>query len=160
MAMASAPPKTRRTTAERWLNCPRSALSQPVRARPSRTARKATGIRNPADGSDIATKGIAAPNLNDSKDDPAATQGVGPCCTDPDLSKLPPALVLTAGYDPLRDEGADYAKRLTAAGNRASYVCFDRQIHGFITMGRVLDEAHTAVALCAAELKRALNAPG
>ena len=78
----------------------------------------------------------------------------------PDLSKLPPALVLTAGYDPLRDEGAEYAKRLTAAGNRASYVCFDRQIHGFITMGRVLDEAHTAVALCAAELKRALNAAG
>jgi acetyl esterase len=78
----------------------------------------------------------------------------------PDLSKLPPALVLTAGYDPLRDEGAEYAKRLTAAGNRASYVCFDRQIHGFITMGRVLDEAHTAVALCAAELKRAFNAVG
>lgn len=76
-----------------------------------------------------------------------------------DLSKLPPALVLTAGYDPLRDEGAEYAKRLTAAGNRASYVCFDRQIHGFITMGRVLDEAHTAVALCATELNRVLNTP-
>ena len=71
---------------------------------------------------------------------------------------LPPALVLTAGYDPLRDEGAAYAERLTNAGNRASYVCFERQIHGFITMGRVLDEAHTAVALCAAELKRALSA--
>ncbi len=74
----------------------------------------------------------------------------------PDLSGLPPALVLTAGYDPLRDEGLDYARALTAAGNRASYVCFERQIHGFITMGRVLDEAHTAVALCAAELRRAL----
>jgi acetyl esterase len=75
----------------------------------------------------------------------------------PDLTRLPPALVLTAGYDPLRDEGAAYAKRLTAADNRASYICFDRQIHGFITMGRVLDEAHTAVALCASELKRVLN---
>jgi acetyl esterase len=75
----------------------------------------------------------------------------------PDLSRLPPALVLTAGYDPLRDEGMDYAARLTAAGNRASYVCFERQIHGFITMGRVLDEANTAVAMCAAELRRAFK---
>ena len=73
-----------------------------------------------------------------------------------DLSRLPPALVLTAGYDPLRDEGAAYAEQLTAAGNRASYICFERQIHGFITMGRVLDEANTAVAMCAAELQRAL----
>jgi acetyl esterase len=75
-----------------------------------------------------------------------------------DLSDLPPALVLTAGYDPLRDEGAAYAERLTAAGSRASYVCFDRQIHGFILMGKVLDEANTAVALCAAELRRAFHA--
>ena len=75
-----------------------------------------------------------------------------------DLSKLPPALVLTAGFDPLRDEGAAYAEKLTAAGSRASYVCFERQIHGFITMGKVIDEANAAVALCAAELKRALAA--
>ena len=75
----------------------------------------------------------------------------------PDLSSLPAALVLTAGFDPLRDEGEAYAERLTAAGNRASYVCFDRQIHGFITMGKVLDEANTAVALCAAELRRAFK---
>jgi acetyl esterase len=75
----------------------------------------------------------------------------------PDLSNLPPALVLTAGFDPLRDEGAAYALRLTQSGNSASYVCFERQIHGFITMGRVISEAHTAVALCAAELKRALS---
>ena len=72
------------------------------------------------------------------------------------MSRLPPALVLTAGYDPLRDEGLDYARALTAAGNRATYVCFERQIHGFITMGRVLDEANAAVSLCAAELRRAL----
>ena len=75
----------------------------------------------------------------------------------PDLSKLPPALVLTAGFDPLRDEGAAYAERLTAAGNHASYVCFARQIHGFILMGKVFDEANTAVALCAAELRRAFG---
>ncbi|RST54236.1 alpha/beta hydrolase [Variovorax sp. MHTC-1] len=74
----------------------------------------------------------------------------------PDLSRLPPALVLTAGYDPLRDEGLDYARALTAAGNRAVYVCFERQIHGFITMGRLIDEANAAVAMCAGELRRAL----
>jgi acetyl esterase len=74
-----------------------------------------------------------------------------------DLSTLPPSLVLTAGFDPLRDEGLEYADALVAAGNRATYVCFERQIHGFITMGRVIDEANTAVALCAAELERVLQ---
>jgi acetyl esterase len=73
-----------------------------------------------------------------------------------DLTRLPPALVLTAGYDPLRDEGRAYADALSAAGNRAQYVCFERQIHGFITMGRLLDEANTAVDLCASALRRAL----
>ncbi|HKX43571.1 MAG TPA: alpha/beta hydrolase [Burkholderiaceae bacterium] len=76
----------------------------------------------------------------------------------PDLSRLPPALVLTAGFDPLRDEGLAYADALVAAGNRASYACFERQIHGFILMGKVLDEANTAVALCAAALHRAFEA--
>jgi len=74
-----------------------------------------------------------------------------------DLSNLPPALVLTAGYDPLRDEGHQYAIALTLAGNRATYVCFERQVHGFILMGRVLDEANAAVSMCAAELRRALT---
>ncbi len=75
-----------------------------------------------------------------------------------DLSGLPPALVLTAGYDPLRDEGADYADRLSAAGTRCTYACFERQIHGFITMGRVIAEANSAVSFCAAELSRAFSA--
>jgi acetyl esterase len=69
---------------------------------------------------------------------------------------LPPAFVLTAGYDPLRDEGTAYAQKLSEAGVRASLVCFERQIHGFVTMGKVLDEANTAVRLCAAELRSAL----
>ena len=74
----------------------------------------------------------------------------------PDLSKLPPALVLTAGYDPLRDEALQYSHQLTLAGNRVTHINFERQIHGFITMGRVIDEANTAVQICAAELRRAL----
>ena len=73
-----------------------------------------------------------------------------------DLTQLPPALILTAGYDPLRDEGLAYSQRLSEAGNRTTHICFERQIHGFITMGKVIDEANTAVAICASELRRAL----
>lgn len=68
---------------------------------------------------------------------------------------LPPAFVLTAGFDPLRDEGLMYADALSQAGVSSQYVCFERQIHGFITMGRVLQEANTAVALCAQALRTA-----
>jgi acetyl esterase len=73
-----------------------------------------------------------------------------------DHSRLPPALVLTAGYDPLVDEGRAYADKLSAAGTACQYVCFDRQIHGFLPMSRVLGEARLAVALCCAALKEAL----
>ena len=78
----------------------------------------------------------------------------------PRLEGLPPALVLTAGYDPLRDEGLQYADALSAAGNRVQYICFERQIHGFFTMGRVIDEADTAVTLCAHALRAALKPAG
>ena len=75
----------------------------------------------------------------------------------PNLANLPPALVLTAGYDPLRDEGIEYAQALSLAGTRTTHIGFERQIHGFILMGRVLDEANEAVAICAAQLRRALG---
>lgn len=70
---------------------------------------------------------------------------------------LPPAFVLTAGYDPLRDEGLEYAQKMSEAGSRATLVNFERQIHGFILMGRVLDEANVAVHLCASQLVHALH---
>ena len=69
---------------------------------------------------------------------------------------LPPALVLVAGFDPLRDEGVAYAQAMSAAGGSASLVSFERQIHGFVPMGRLIDEANAAVALCADALRRAL----
>lgn len=75
-----------------------------------------------------------------------------------DHSGLPPALVITAGYDPLRDEGLLYADALSRAGTACQYLCFERQIHGFITMGRIIDEANTAIELCGAALSRALPA--
>jgi acetyl esterase len=77
----------------------------------------------------------------------------------PDLSGLPPAFVLTAGFDPLRDEGRQYADALAKAGTPSQYLCFERQIHGFITMGRVLTEADTAVGVCALALRRAFDRP-
>lgn len=76
-----------------------------------------------------------------------------------DLARLPPALVITAGFDPLRDEGLQYAQRLTESGSRATLVNFERMIHGFILMGRVLEEASTAVGLSALELRKALLSP-
>jgi acetyl esterase len=76
-----------------------------------------------------------------------------------DHSRLPPALVLTAGYDPLVDEGRAYADKLSAAGTPCQYVCFERQIHGFVPMSRILDEARSAVALCCAVLKESLFKP-
>jgi acetyl esterase len=67
---------------------------------------------------------------------------------------LPAALVLTAGFDPLRDEGRLYADALSLAGVDTQYLCFERQIHGFVTMGKLIREAHTALDLCGHVLKR------
>lgn len=59
-----------------------------------------------------------------------------------DYSGLPPALIVTAGHDPLRDEGAEYAERLAAAAVPVEYECCQGTIHGFMNMGRVLRSAH------------------
>ena len=69
---------------------------------------------------------------------------------------LPPAYVLTAGADPLRDEGDEYAKRLKDAGVPVAYKHFPGQFHGFFTMGKLLPQADVAAAEIAAWLK-ALN---
>ena len=53
----------------------------------------------------------------------------------PDLSGLPPALIVTAGFDPLRDDGAMYADALRKVDVPVRYRCYDDQIHGFFGMG-------------------------
>ncbi len=60
------------------------------------------------------------------------------------LIGLPPAYVLTAGADPLRDEGDEYAKRLKEAGVPVTYRSFPGQFHGFFTMGKLLQQANVA----------------
>jgi acetyl esterase len=69
------------------------------------------------------------------------------------LAGLPPAYVLTAGADPLRDEGAEYAARLKEAGVPMTYRHFPGQFHGFFTMGRLLQQANVAVGEIAGWLK-------
>ena len=74
-----------------------------------------------------------------------------------DLSALPPALIIVAGYDPLRDEGIDYAKKLIEAGNRVRLSNYEGMVHGFYLMGGVLDAAKRAVAESADALREAFN---
>jgi acetyl esterase len=69
------------------------------------------------------------------------------------LSGLPPAYVLTAGADPLRDEGDEYAARLKQAGVPVTYRHFPGQFHGFFTMGKLLNQANVAVSEIAVWLK-------
>ncbi|HVI67329.1 MAG TPA: alpha/beta hydrolase [Bradyrhizobium sp.] len=69
------------------------------------------------------------------------------------LADLPPAYVLTAGADPLRDEGDEYAARLKEAGVAVTYRHFPGQFHGFFTMGKLLNQANIAVGEIATWLK-------
>jgi acetyl esterase len=64
----------------------------------------------------------------------------------PSLAGLPPAYVVTAEHDPLRDEGFAYAERLSAAGVPVQHRHYGSQIHGFYTMVNVMDDAGRAVA--------------
>ena len=61
-----------------------------------------------------------------------------------DHSRLPPAYVITAGFDPLLDEGKAYAERLAQAGVDVTYECFEGQIHGFLPMAGAIAAAHHA----------------
>jgi acetyl esterase len=76
----------------------------------------------------------------------------------PDLSGVAPAFVLTASYDPLCDEGEAYAHRLEQEGVRVTRVHFADQIHGFLTMGRVIRASNTAIRIMTAAMADAFSA--
>jgi acetyl esterase len=73
-----------------------------------------------------------------------------------DMAGLPPALIITAEFDPLRDEGEAYGERLRLAGTQATVSRYDGMIHGFFGMTAHLDAARRGVAEAVAALRMAL----
>ena len=73
------------------------------------------------------------------------------------LAGTPPAFVLTAGYDPLCDEGQDYARRLERDGVRVCAVYMADQMHGFLTMGGTIRAAETLACMVGAVLRDAFS---
>jgi len=74
-----------------------------------------------------------------------------------DLSGLPPALVVTAGFDPLKDEGKLYAERMAAAGVKSEHIEYPAFVHDFFIMASVSPPVIAAIEETAAKLKAALS---
>lgn len=73
-----------------------------------------------------------------------------------DFSNLPPAYILTAGFDPLRDEGRLYASKLSESGVPVKHSCYTDMFHGFINYG-VLQQSKAAISECAMILRGVMN---
>ncbi|HIG00948.1 MAG TPA: alpha/beta hydrolase, partial [Myxococcales bacterium] len=73
------------------------------------------------------------------------------------LAQLPPATVITAEFDPLRDEGEAYAQRLSEAGVKTEMTRYDGVFHGFFGMGAAIDKAKQAVDEACTALRSTFN---
>jgi acetyl esterase len=73
-----------------------------------------------------------------------------------DLADLPPTIIHTAEFDPLRDEGMDYFNRLTQSGSALSYTCHPGMIHLFYGLGALIPYARTAFETIGTEIRAAL----
>lgn len=73
-----------------------------------------------------------------------------------DFTSLPPAFVMTCGFDPLRDEGQLYVNKLQESGVTVKHSCYTDMFHGFINYGK-LQQAQDAVSECALILKKVMN---
>jgi acetyl esterase len=76
------------------------------------------------------------------------------------LSGLPPALIISAGYDFLRDEDEAYGRKLAEDGVRVTMTRYPGMIHGFFGMAGILDDADVALAEAADALGRAFRFAG
>jgi acetyl esterase len=88
-------------------------------------------------------------------DEDKADKRLSPLHHDP--SGAPPAYLVTAGFDPLLDEGKAYADKMRAAGVRVEYVCEEGLIHGFVNMVGLGTSAPKAVRRIASALQRGLS---
>jgi len=77
--------------------------------------------------------------------------------SDDQLKRVPPAIVITAQYDPLRDEGEAYGKRLVENGVSATITRYNGAFHGFFNMITILDDAQSAHAQASMLLKKYLD---
>jgi acetyl esterase len=76
-----------------------------------------------------------------------------------DHSSLPPTIIVTAEYDPLRDDGLAYAKALQNAGVAVTHHHYDDVVHAFFSLVNMLDRGNEAVAQVGAEIRAAVAQP-
>src|SRR3546814_9958177 len=89
--------------------------------------------------------------ISDWSSDVCSSDLLSPMFAD-NLAALPPALIITADIDPLRDDGARYARKLNDAGVRAKYINYEGMPHGFFFIPRIASAANEGIAEISKEI--------